>query len=432
MGKYPVFPIKEETMTKFTKGEKGWIMYDWANSAYTLVITTTILPLFFKAMTDQAGIPANESTAYWGYANSFATFLVAMLAPILGTIADYKDKKKKFFISALTTGLIFTLLLTFVPSGNWIMLLGVYILTIIGYSGANVFYDAFLVDVADTEKMDQVSSHGYAWGYIGSTIPFVLIAAMIFKHDAFGLTEMGAMRIGFFITALWWGIFSIPMIKNVHQKYYIENEPHVVRKSLVRIGNTLKNIRQHKVIFGFLIAYFFYIDGVNTIIKMAVVYGSDVGLSSTTLIVVLLAVQIVAFPFAILYGKLANKFGARKMIQFAIIVYIFTCFYAYQLDTVAEYWVLGMLVASSQGGIQALSRSYYGKLIPKEKSNEFYGFYNICGKFAAVMGPFLVGFVSDMTGRSQNGIFSIVALFVIGFILLMRVPKTAEEMKQVA
>lgn len=416
-------------MTKYSKKEKSWITYDWANSAYTLIIITTILPLFYKAMADQAGIAASRSTAYWGYANSFATFLVAVMAPILGTIADYKDIKKKFFVTALTIGVAFTAVLSFVPNGNWIILLGVYILTMIGYAGANVFYDAFLVDVASEDKMDLVSSHGYAWGYIGSTIPFVIIAGLIFKHDIIGISQITAMRIGFFLTALWWGAFSIPMIKNVNQRYYIDREPQVVRKSLKRLRATLANIRQHKLIFSFLIAYFFYIDGVGTIIKMAVVYGSDVGLSSTTLIVVLLAVQVVAFPFAILYGWLAKKFGTRNMIQFAIIVYIFTCFYAYQLNTVFEYWVLGMLVASSQGGIQALSRSYYGKLIPKEKSNEFYGFYNIFGKFAAVMGPLLVGFVSDLTGRSQNGIFSIVALFVIGYVLLLRVPKTSDEIK---
>ncbi|WP_430882892.1 MFS transporter [Fusibacter sp. JL216-2] len=413
-------------MTKFTKKEKSWITYDWANSAYTLIIITTILPLFYKAMAEQAGIAASRSTAYWGYANSFATFLVAIMAPILGTIADYKDIKKKFFVTALTIGVAFTGVLAFVPNGNWIILLGVYILTMFGYAGANVFYDAFLVDVASEEKMDQVSSYGYAWGYIGSTIPFVVIAGMIFKHEMLGISEILAMRIGFFLTAIWWGVFSLPMIKNVKQRYYIDREPHVLRKSLRRLGTTLSNIRQHKVIFSFLIAYFFYIDGVGTIIKMAVVYGADVGLSATTLIVVLLAVQVVAFPFAILYGHLAKRFGTRTMIQFAIIVYIFTCFYAYQLDTELEYWVLGMLVASSQGGIQALSRSYYGKLIPKEKSNEFYGFYNIFGKFAAVMGPLLVGFVSDLTGRSQNGIFSIVALFIIGYVLLLRVPKTSE------
>jgi len=419
-------------MNHFTKSEKSWILYDWANSAYTLVVTTTILPLFFKAMTDQAGIAANNSTAYWGYANSFATLIVAILAPILGTMADYKDKKKKFFSIALGLGVSFTAVLSIVPAGNWMMLLGVYIITLIGYSGANVFYDAFLVDVSPTEEMDQVSSHGYAWGYIGSTIPFVLIAALIFKHEAIGLSELAVMRIGFFITAIWWGVFSLPMLKNVKQKYYIESEPHTLKKSLSRIGNTLKNIREHKAIFSFLLAYFFYIDGVGTIIKMAVVYGSDVGLGSDTLIVVLLAVQIVAFPFAILYGRLAKRFGARKMIQFAICVYIFTCFYAYQLDSVFEYWILGMLVASSQGGIQALSRSYYGKLIPKEKSNEFYGFYNVFGKFAAVMGPFLVGFVSSVTGKSQNGVLSIVVLFIIGFILLMRVPKAADEVEQAA
>lgn len=354
-------------MTKFTKKEKSWITYDWANSAYTLIIITTILPLFYKAMAEQAGIAASRSTAYWGYANSFATFLVAIMAPILGTIADYKDIKKKFFVTALTIGVAFTGVLAFVPNGNWIILLGVYILTMFGYAGANVFYDAFLVDVASEEKMDQVSSYGYAWGYIGSTIPFVVIAGMIFKHEMLGINEILAMRIGFFLTAIWWGVFSLPMIKNVKQRYYIDREPHVLRKSLRRLGTTLSNIRQHKVIFSFLIAYFFYIDGVGTIIKMAVVYGADVGLSATTLIVVLLAVQVVAFPFAILYGHLAKRFGTRTMIQFAIIVYIFTCFYAYQLDTELEYWVLGMLVASSQGGIQALSRSYYGKLIPKEK-----------------------------------------------------------------
>lgn len=413
-------------MTKFTKIEKGWILYDWANSAYTLIVTTTILPLFFKSVAGQAGVAPNLSTAYWGYANSFATLVVALLAPILGTIADYKDKKKKFFSTALGLGVSFTALLSLVPDERWIMLLIVYIVTLVGFSGANVFYDAFLVDVAPKEKMDQVSSHGYAWGYIGSTIPFVLVAGLIFKHQALGISESLAMRIGFVITALWWGVFSIPMLKNVHQNYYIENEPHVVRRSIERIISTLKNIRKHKVIFSFLAAYFFYIDGVGTIIKMAVVYGSDVGLSSTTLIVVLLAVQVVAFPFAILYGHLAKRFGAKHMIQVAILIYILTCFYAYQLDSVLEYWVLGMLVASSQGGIQALSRSYYGKLIPKEKSNEFYGFYNIFGKFAAVMGPFLVGYVSEMTGRTQNGIFSIVGLFIVGLILLRRVPVDEE------
>ncbi len=410
-------------MTKLTKSEKSWVLYDWANSAYTLVVTTTILPLFFKSVTSQAGLAASQSTAYWGYANSAATFIVAILAPLLGTIADYKDKKKRFFISALMLGVIFTLALSFIPEGNWIMLLSVYVFTMVGFAGANVFYDAFLVDISSEAQMDMVSSYGYAWGYIGGTIPFALIAAMIFGHERLNLSEIDVMRIGFAVTALWWAVFSIPMIRNVHQKYYIENEAQVVTKSIRRIKETLKNVKSHKAIFAFLIAYFFYIDGVGTIIKMAVVYGSDVGVDSTTLIMVLMAVQLVAFPFAILYGMLSKKFGTKRMIQIAIIIYIFTCIYAYQLDSVVEYWGLGMLVASSQGGIQALSRSYYGKLIPKENSNEFYGFYNIFGKFAAVMGPLLVGVVSETTGRTQNGIFSIIALFVIGFLLLLKVPE---------
>ncbi len=412
------------------KTEWSWIFYDWANSAFTLAITTAILPIYFKSMADSAGIAANMSTAYWGYSKSAATLLVALLAPILGTIADYKGFKKKFFTFFLGFGVLATAALALVPEGRWELLLGIFIFATIGFSGANIFYDAFLTDVAPPERMDIVSTRGFGYGYIGSTIPFIVCIGLTLMHDQLGMTMDMAVKAGFIITALWWGIFSVPMLKNVKQAYYIEPEPQAVRKSFKRLLETLKNVRQHKIVFVFLLAYFFYIDGVNTIISMATVYGTDVGIDSNTLLVVLLATQVVAFPFAILFGHLANRFSGRRMIIVGIIIYIFTCLYAYQLDTAFEFWVLGMLVASAQGGIQALSRSYYGKIIPKEKSNEFFGFYNIFGKFSTFMGPLIVAYVTQVTGSSQFGVLAIVALFIIGLVIFLASPKPDQKVTQ--
>jgi UMF1 family MFS transporter len=414
-------------MAKLDKLEKSWIMYDWANSAYSIAITTALLPIFFKMMARSAGIENSDATAYWAYVNSAASILMAVLAPVLGTIADYRDYKKRFFTFFAGTGVIFTAALAFVPNGNWKLLLAFYVVTALGFTGANVFYDAFLVDVTENGKMDSVSSKGYAYGYIGSTIPFIIGIAIIYLHDDIGISEALAYQAAFAITALWWGLFTIPFLKNVSQKYYIPREAHPVAKSFKRIYGTFKNIKEYKKAFLFLLAYFFYIDGVDTIIRMAGTYGDDMGIESTTLLVILLATQFVAFPFALIYGKLAEKYNAKKMIMIAIAIYIFICLYAFRLDTVLEFCVLAFLVASSQGGIQALSRSYFGKLIPKENSNEFFGFYNIFGKFAAIMGPFLVGIVTQLTGRTNNGVLSIILLFIVGGIFLLKVPVHVSE-----
>ena len=412
-------------MSKLNKTEKSWILYDWANSAYTLTITTTILPLYFKSISNQAGISAGDSTAYWGYANSIYTLILAILAPILGTVADYRGYKKKFFTFFVCLGLIFTALMPLIPSNLWLLLLVLYIITAVGFSGANIFYDSFLVDVTTEDKMDKVSTNGFAWGYIGSTIPFIICMALIMLSDKniIPLSKGNATKLSFIITALWWGIFSIPIFKNVKQVYGIEVEPNPVKNSFKRIYGTFSNIRQHKALFMFLLAYFFYIDGVDTIIKMATSYGSDLGIDDQSLLIILLATQFVAFPFALLYGKLSQRFKGKKMIYVGIITYTLICIYAYFLKTKLDFWILAMLVGTSQGGIQALSRSYFGKLVPKEKSNEFFGFYNIFGKFAAIMGPFLVGIVTQTTGKTNNGVFSIIVLFVIGGILLTRVPE---------
>ncbi|MGY3716274.1 MFS transporter [Sutcliffiella cohnii] len=411
-------------MAKFSKQEKSWMMYDWASSAYSIIITTAIFPIYYKTVADNAGVESSLSTAYLGYTIAITTFILAMLGPILGTLADYKGMKKKFFFFFFLLGTGSTVGLLFVPSDNWLILLIVYVLTALGARGAGLFYDAFIVDVTTKERMDNVSSRGFALGYIGSVIPFVISIAIIIlsQMELIPITVITASRIAFLITAVWWIVFSIPLFKHVKQEHYVEREPRIVISSFKRLAQTFRDIRKYKPIFLFLLAYFFYIDGVDTIISMSTAYGTDVGLNATDLIIALLAVQIVAAPFAILYGVLAKKYGPKNLLYAGILVYTFICIYAMFMDSILDFWILAMLVATSQGGIQALSRSYFAQMVPKEKSNEFFGFYNIFGRFAAVTGPLLVGVITQMTGNSSIGIFSLVILFVIGFIILIFVP----------
>ena len=414
-------------MGKYNKEEKSWMLYDWASSAYSIIITTAIFPIYFKSVADNAGVNQADSTAYLGYTISISTFILALLGPILGTLADYKGMKEKFFRFFFFMGTLSTAALLFVPSDNWLLLLIVYTLTSLGARGANVFYDAYIVDVTENDRMDDISAKGYALGYVGSVIPFVFCIAVIIlsQMGMIPLSVTVASRIAFLITALWWFIFTIPMFKNVKQKYWVEREPRVIVNSIRRLGKTFKEIKKYRTIFLFLLSYFFYIDGVGTIISMSTAYGTDLGLGSTELIIALLAVQIVAAPFAVLFGKLANRFGARKMIFTGIIIYMIVCIYAMFLKTIVDFWVMAMLVATAQGGIQSLSRSYFAQMVPKEKVNEFFGFYNIFGRFASVSGPILVGLTTQLTGSSAFGVFSLVILFVIGFVVLLFVPNSS-------
>ncbi|WP_251551879.1 MFS transporter [Neobacillus muris] len=411
-------------MSRLTKQEKSWVFYDWANSAYSILITTAVFPLYFKSAANSAGVAAADSTAYWGYANSIATLLISICAPVLGSIADFKGLKKRLFTFFFALGIIFTFLLGVVPSNQWLILLVCYMLTVIGFGGTNIFYDAFLVDVTEEERMNKISSRGYAMGYIGSTIPFILGIALILlsQQGILPISVSVASQIAFAITALWWSLFTIPMLKNVQQKYYKERVPHPISNGFRQLFETVKKIKQYRALFLFLVAYFFYIDGVNTIITMSTAYGTDLGIGSTSLLIILFVTQVVAAPFAILYGKLADTFNGKSMLLVGIFIYIAVCTYAYFLKTVLDFWILAMLVASSQGGIQALSRAYFAKLVPKEHANEFFGFYSIFYKFAAILGPFLVGFTAQMTGNTNSGVFSLVVLFIIGGALLLRVP----------
>ncbi|MGM0843411.1 MAG: MFS transporter [Bacillota bacterium] len=417
-------------MKVFTKEENSWMFYDWANSAYSIIITTAVFPLFYKAAATNAGVSPSDSTAYLGYTIAIATFILAMLGPILGTIADYKGFKKKFFTFFFGLGVTATAVLAFIPSDQWLILLICYTFAAVGSAGANVFYDAFLTDVTSDEKMNRVSARGYGLGYIGSTIPFLISIAIIIlaQSGTIPLSTAYASKIAFLITAVWWGLFTIPMFKNVHQRYYIEREPNPVLNSFKRLGKTFKEIKKYRALFLFLLAYFFYIDGVGTIITMSTAYGSDLGISATNLLIILFVTQVVAAPFAVLYGRLAERFTGKKMLYVGIIVYIFVCIYAYFLETTLDFWILAMLVATSQGGIQALSRSYFAKLVPKQNSNEFFGFYNIFGKFASIMGPLLVAVTAQVTGDSSTGVFSLVVLFIIGIIILSRVPEPKQHL----
>lgn len=412
-------------LKNFTQEEKSWILYDWANSAYSVVITASILPIFFKTMAKSAGISPNIADSYWGYGNSIATLIVAILAPILGTLGDYKGKKMQFFKFFFIIGVLSTAALSF--TNQWLAILFIYMITVVGFSAANLFYDAFLVDVTTEDRMDYVSTYGFALGYIGgSTIPFIVSIGIIMFGSKIGISSGLAVKLSFIITAVWWAAFAVPMLKNVKQLYYIESQPNLLADSFSRLYSTFKNIRQYKSVFVFLLAYFFYIDGVNTIIHMATVYGDSVGVDSNSLLLALLMTQIVAFPFAILYGKLAKKLGSRNMILIGIVIYIVICFVGYNMKSALEFWILAFLVATSQGGIQALSRSYFSKMIPKEKANEFFGFYDIFGKFAAIMGPALYAFFSQITGQSRYGVLSVMLLFLVGgAIMIFAVPKDA-------
>jgi UMF1 family MFS transporter len=405
---------------KLSREERSWILYDCGNSAYSIAISTALLPVVFGMFENV------DNSMDLGYFNTLASLLVAILSPILGSIADYKDKKKRFFLFFFCLGVLFTASLAFVSpsSGMWQLLAIFYVLSFVGFAGANVFYDSFLVDVSSNDRMDNVSARGYAYGYISSVIPFGISLGLIV---ILGMDEAIGYQAGFIVTALWWGLFTLPMLRNVQQKHYIEPEPKPVVNSFRRLAATFRNIRHYRTVFLFLLAYFFYIDGVDTIIVMVVPYATSVlgsdALDTFMLLGILLLIQIIAFPFALLYGRLAKRYSTGLMIIIGIFTYILVCVGGYFLTAVWQIFLLGALVASAQGGIQALSRSYYAKIIPKQHSNEFFGFYNIIGKFAAIMGPGIMALTTTLTGNPRLSILAIIPLFVIGFLFFLFLPK---------
>lgn len=412
----------------FTKQEWSWIFYDWANSVWYTNISAAIFPIFFAAKATEQG------NIMFGYAVAIANLVAAVLSPYLGSIGDFKGMKKKLWTLFTLIGVAFTAVMGIV--GSWQLMLVGYIISRIGISASCMFYDSFLTDVTTPDRMDKVSAWGYAMGYIGgSTIPFVIAIVIMLMMDMSDLS----FRIAILIVPVWWALFSIPFLKNVEQTHYVETPPSELGKEALRNTiDTLKHISKDKAVLFFLAAYFCYIDGVDTIISMATNYGSTLGLGTIGMILALLVTQCVAVPFSILFGNWAKKYGALKLIGVAVGVYAVITLVGFTMGFIIDYheglgltmeracsistvlfWILATMVGTVQGGIQSLSRSYFGQVIPPERSNEYFGFLDICGKFACVIGPFLYAFTFNITGKPSFGILSLIILFLLGLIFLL-------------
>ena len=446
----------------YTKQEISWMMYDWANSAHS-VIVVTLLPIFFDTV---AGYTADSvsSMSTWGYATSIAMAIVALSAPFLGVFGDIRGMRKRLFALFVGIGVVAVALLSFTPMMDFMsstaaagrvagLILALYIVSVIDFDASAIYYDAFLTDITTPERMDRVSTMGYGLGYIGgSTIPLVIFLLM----NLAGVPMLTCLAVIFAITAVWWLVFSLPLLKNCRQTSGKPYEKGDVGRSLRGVGATVREIIANKPMLVYILAYFFYIDGVHTVISMATTYGTNLGLDDTGMMLALLLVQILGLPFCLLYIRLAARFGARAMVGVGVCVYMFICVFAFFMRELWQFWLLAVLCATSQGGIQALSRSMFGKLLPdKDRSGEFFGFFDIFGKFSSIMGPALVGFVSalvadrmlaeqgltEATATAEQvdainaasgpyGILSVLLIILVGAVLYFFVlPKTLADKK---
>ena len=418
-----------------SKEEKSWILYDWASQGFVMIVMTVIFSLYFMESATIAFGGGEEAAArasgIAGIANTVVTVLVGLLAPILGTLSGYKGTKKLIFTLLACMGIIGTIGLAFVPEHLWWLLLVVFTIASVGFSGSNKIYDAFLVDVSPKENMNKVSTLGFGFAYVGGALPFILSIPLVYwaSEEMINMQLVTAYRVSFWLAGIWWIVFSIPMFKNVKQQVGVDKEPQYVRKSFIRVWTTFLDIKEHKPTLLFLIAFFLYSDGVGTVIRMAIPYGTAIGLSEMTLITVLLVTQFVAFPSAIIYGRMAERVGAKKVIYFGIFTYVVICAIALTMSPERDetfltvmFWSLAMLVGTAQGGIQALSRSYFGRIIPKEKCNEYFGFYNIFGRFASIIGTTFYFLVVMLTGRPHYGISIVVVVFIAAAIVFRYVP----------
>ena len=411
---------------RLTKLEKSWILYDIANSAFVLLVAT-LLPIYFDYLADKGNLSDSDYLAYWGYAGSVATVLVAIIGPICGTLADQRGFKKPLFIISLLLGAVGCAALGF--AWGWLPFLVIFVIAKVGFSSSLVFYDSMLPEITTPEKIDRVSTLGYALGYIGSVVPFAFCLVLVLKADLFGIDQITALIISFLITAVWWLVCSGPLLKRYRQSAYREKKGNPVANTFRQLVKSFKEAKKHKHIFIYLLAFFFFIDGVYTIIDMATAYGKALGLDTTGLLLALLVTQIVAFPCSIVFGRLSAKHDTALLIKVCIVCYTGIAVFAIFLATQWQFWLLAVLVGMFQGGIQALSRSYLGKIIPAEQSGEYYGLMDICGKGASFVGTTLIAVVSQVTEGLEFSLFglpvantgiavgSIAVMFVIGFVL---------------
>ena len=424
-----------ERTFKLTALEKSWILYDVGNSAFILLVAT-LVPIFFNALAKNAGLNEDLYMSYWGYAGSIATILVAILGPICGTLADRK-LKKPFFVIAMLVGVACCAMLG--AASGWLSFLCLFILARVGYSSSIIFYDSMLPEVTTEERMDKVSSMGFAFGYIGSVIPFILCLILVLMPGTFGLVQSSAMVIAFLITALWWVGCTVPLLRRYRQTAFVTAEKSPLLDTFRQLGRTIRDAKKEKHIFVYLLAFFFFIDGVYTIIDMATAYGAALGLDTTGLLLALLLTQIVAFPCSILFGRLSAKYDTGLLIKVCIIAYTCVVLFAVFMVSQWQFWLLAVMVGMFQGGIQALSRSYLGKIIPPERSGEFYGLMDIFGKGASFVGMTLVSIISQLTAGIHLNIFgltlqneniavsSLIVLFAIGYVLFCKADKLNKQ-----
>lgn len=417
------------------KGALSWAMYDWANSAFTTTVMAGFFPIFFKDFWSK-GQSSTESTFWLGIAVSAASMLVSIMAPVIGAFADRGATRKRFLICFAGFGMLMTGGLYFIAAGQWQLAAVMYMLASVGFLGANVFYDSLIVSVSDESNVDIVSGRGFALGYLGGGLLFFLNVFMVQKPEFFGLSDAAqAVRLSFLTVAIWWAVFSIPLLLNVREPVGGEKMSlgRAVREGFAQLAATLHEIRKMKVVLTFLAAYWLYIDGVDTVITMAVDFGKAIGFGTSDLITALLMVQFVAFPCAYFLGWLGQKLGAKKIILLCIGIYLLVTMMGAQMNlqpykilgfSINKFYALAFMVGTAQGGIQALSRSFYSRLIPKDKAAEYFGFYNMLGKFAAIVGPVLMGTVGRFTGDPRAGIQSIAILFILGALFLWRVSES--------
>ena len=417
------------TVTKrYTFREKfSWSLYDWANSVFATTVLAGFFPLFFKSF--WAGdLDDATSTALLGTVSSVAGLIIVLIAPILGAMADLSRNKKLFLLIFALLGIISTSTLFFISYGFWEWSLIIFGLSIIGFSGANIFYDSLLIDVSSDEDRNYVSSMGYALGYLGGGILFLINVLMYLYPSYFNLnSQTEGILYSFLSVALWWFVFSMPLFLFVKQKKIndIADFKNPFKKSFIRVLNTFREIKKYKAVLIFLIAYWFYIDAIDTIVRMAVAYGTDLGFDSSKLIIALIFTQFIGFPATFAYGYLAEKFGLFNMLVVGILIYILICIYSLFITSATDFFILAGLVGLVQGGVQSVSRTIFSRLIPQDKATEFFGFYNLIGKSAVVVGPALVGWMAYIFDNPKAGIISLLLLFIPGIIILFYVPKTS-------
>lgn len=394
-------------------------MYDWANSAFATTVMAAVLPVYYSQVAG-VDLPGNTATVYWGYTTAGALLITALLAPIMGAIADYSGTKKKLLMTFAALGIFATALLYFVTTGDWLMASLFFILGNIGFATSEVFYNSLLPHIASPEKMDQVSTKGYALGYLGGGILLGINVLMIELMS----DKILATRLSFVTVSIWWAIFTIPILRNVREPKVKENiGPHInpLTGGFKRVATTFKELRSYRELFLFLVAFWIYNDGIGTIIKMATIYGVEIGIDQTTLIGALLMTQFVGIPFSFAFGRLAKYIGTKNSILFGLFVYTMISIGGYFMETALHFWILAFLVGTVQGGTQALSRSLFGSMLPKSKTGEFYGFYGMSSKFAGIIGPLVFAIVSQIAGSSRLSILSLIVFFILGGFLLSRV-----------